>query len=134
MPTKTDELLLSYLQNDQLGAISDYVGRGRRHAQLELEDVRRQWVSEFRRWVVGLRIGRSLNRRIHEDFESELRIRQIEPPWEVVRQDIEGMREAMEGRMRRLARDHPAKFAEQRRRFDDELERFQQGSEQPTRN
>jgi hypothetical protein len=39
MPTKTDELLLSYLQNDQLEAISDYVWRGRRHEQMELEDV-----------------------------------------------------------------------------------------------
>jgi hypothetical protein len=124
MPDKTDELRLSYLQNNQMEATADYLRRGRHHARLDLEDVKREWVSEFRRWVTGLCIGRSTNRRTHEDFESELRVRPVEPPWEVVRQDIERMREAMDGRMRRLARDNPAKFAKQRRRFDEELEKF----------
>jgi hypothetical protein len=110
---------------------ADYVRRGRHHALLELK---REWVCEFRGWVTGLCNGPSIDRRIHEDFESELRVRQIEPPWEVVRQDIEKMREAMQARMRRLVRDNPAKFAQQRRKLDEALEEFLQSSERPNGN
>jgi hypothetical protein len=125
--TKKD-IVLAYLENIQLEATLDYVQRGRSLAQVDIDELKRRWVVEFKGWVANLETGNKLDPRPREDIESEMKVRGTEPPWDLVSDDFEAMRKASRAYQARLAQN-PAKLAQQERRISEDVEAFRRSIE-----
>jgi hypothetical protein len=80
------------VQNAHMNETSDYVTRGRRFAEFGIEDLNARWVTAFR----GLFVNHDLDhRRDFDDAEAEFRLRQSEPPHEMVRSELAAMAEEL---------------------------------------
>ena len=58
---------------------NDYVARGRSHRSLELDQLRTDWVSAFKKWAHSLGVAGEL--------WAEFRPRNVEPPFDLVRDE-----------------------------------------------
>src|SRR5690348_2115381 len=58
---------------------NDYVARGRSHRSLELDQLRTDWVSAFKKWARPLGVAGEL--------WAEFRPRNVEPPFDLIRDE-----------------------------------------------
>jgi hypothetical protein len=133
MPDKYYDLVLAYLENVRLEATADYVRRGRQLSHVDVEELKQGWVAEFKRWVANLGSDNRVDPRPREDIESELQLRKIEPPWDLVQDELERMREASSAHMARLAED-PKKLEQKERMISEDVEAFRRNVDDAKRN
>jgi hypothetical protein len=92
MNDKDEEAMSSLVntvhQNALMNETSDYVARGRRFAKLDIGDLNARWVTTFR----GLFVDQDLHhRRDFDDADAELRLRQLEPPHDMVQPELDAL-------------------------------------------
>jgi hypothetical protein len=105
------DIVLAYFENMRLEATADYMRRGRHLANIDMEELNRRWVAEFKRWAPNIGTGNKFDHQPREDIESEMQARGIELPWALVSDEFKAMQKASRAFTDRLARD-PARFAE----------------------
>jgi hypothetical protein len=67
------------VQSAEMDETNDYVARGRSHRSLELDQLRTDWVSGFKKWAHSLGVAGEL--------WAEFRPRNVEPPFDLVRDE-----------------------------------------------
>jgi hypothetical protein len=84
--TKND--LLAMMQAKAVDVAADYVRRGRAHRGLTDADLVAAWVAAFGAYSLDPDPARPPRSALN-DFEAELNLRQIDPPFDAVREDLE---------------------------------------------
>ena len=79
---KGDDLAIESLQHAQMNETQDYVERGRALASQTDDEVKSVWVGMFERWFDE---KTAENRRNMDDAAAELRLRDLEPPYDRVK-------------------------------------------------
>jgi hypothetical protein len=87
-----DHEMLAFRENRQRLQLEDYVRRGRELASIDSGDLRDRRVVEFRKWVASR--PRSMDHRAREDIEGELALRGEQPPFDLVKEELEVLRAA----------------------------------------
>ena len=90
---RVSEDLLAMMQAKAVDAAADYVRRGRAHRGLTDADLAGAWVAAFRAYSHNPDPARP-SRSALEDLEAELNLRQIDPPFDAVREDLERLKTA----------------------------------------
>jgi hypothetical protein len=81
------ELATSVVAEAAMAETLDYVKRGRRLKETDGEELKQRWAAAFRLWVSNpddRQVLGELN-----DLEAELQLREIEPPYEAVKVEVE---------------------------------------------
>jgi hypothetical protein len=89
-PEPSDKMrddLVSMLLAGQMDFAADYVRRGRAHRNLTDAELREEWKAAFRAHSQEPRPG--LLRRTLQDFQAELDLRKLDPPFDAVREDLD---------------------------------------------
>jgi hypothetical protein len=73
------ETATAFLQSDLMDQTHDYLMRGRRFETLSPEQLNEAWVVAFRNWI-----RRHDDPRESDDYEAEMRLRNVEPSWALV--------------------------------------------------
>ena len=74
-----DAVAKAVVQSAEMDETNDYVARGRSHRSLELDQLRTDWVSAFKKWAHSLGVAGEL--------WAEFRPRNVEPPFDLVRDE-----------------------------------------------
>jgi hypothetical protein len=80
--------------------IDDYIGRGRRLAGRDDVYLRHAWIGAIKMWKAKL--ADAVNHELREDLQSEMLLRGYQPPFELVREELEILRNAREDLVPRL--------------------------------
>ena len=80
--------LHAWMADAQLRVIQDYVSRGRHLEHTPEETLARDWVELMRAWTAAPEKGQDPRRR---DIESEYSLRGLQPPYELVRAEMEAL-------------------------------------------
>jgi hypothetical protein len=89
---KDDEVATEYLHHALMNETHDYLARGRRLAGSSDPDVLDVWVAAFERWFEQRTAG---NVRNMDDAAAELRLRNLEPPYDRVKAKTEEVQAAI---------------------------------------
>lgn len=93
--------VVGWVQSESMDEIAGYASRGRKYAELSNDEAVSQWVQAFR--SLANDFVKSPWWHIQSDLTSELSLRGLEPPYEMVREDIEklskGLTEAAESNL-----------------------------------
>jgi hypothetical protein len=87
-----ESLANAVVQNALMNETSDYVARGRRFAELDTDDLNARWVTAFRALFVNHDLH---HRHDFDDADAEFRLRQLEPPHDLVRSELAAMAEEL---------------------------------------
>jgi hypothetical protein len=98
-----DHEMLALLENQRLLHLEDYVKRGRELASIDSEELRDRWIIEFKKWVASR--PRYMDQRARDDIEGELALRGEQPPFDLVKDELEALRVASRAAMDQLKRD-----------------------------
>jgi hypothetical protein len=79
-----DAIAKAMAQSAEMDESNDYVARGRSHRSLELDQLRANWVSAFKKWAHSLGVADSLEL---GELWAEFRLRNVEPPFDLVRDE-----------------------------------------------
>jgi hypothetical protein len=79
-----DAIAKAMVQSAEMDETVDYLARGRSHRLLELDQLRAVWVSAFKDWAHSLGVA---NSRGLGELWAEFRLRDIEPPFDQVRDE-----------------------------------------------
>jgi hypothetical protein len=102
------KLTRAWIANKPFEQAQAYARRGRHYETLTTDEVKERWVSAIKRMIANVRDA-SLQREPN-DLEAELTLRQEQPPFERVRQEMEAFTAAAVAALEILKRD-PEKFA-----------------------
>ncbi len=80
--------LHSWMADAQLRVIQDYVSRGRHLEHTPEQTLARDWVELMRAWAAAPEKGQDPQRR---DIESEYSLRGVQPPYELVRAEMDAL-------------------------------------------
>jgi hypothetical protein len=115
---KGDDLAIEQLQHAQMKETRDYVERGRGLASQTDDEVKSVWVAMFERWFDE---KTAENRRNMDDASAELRLRDLEPPYDRVKAKTD----ELQAEIKRLG---PDAFSEE---FDEEIDEFLEARKKP---
>ena len=115
---KGDDLAIELLQHAQMKETQDYVGRGRALASQTDDEVESVWVAMFERWFDE---KTAENRRNMDDASAELRLRDLEPPYDRVKAKTD----ELQAEIKRLG---PDAFSEG---LDEEIDEFLEARKKP---
>lgn len=121
----------AWIENKPLEQAQAYVRRGRRYAHLSTDEIKERWVTAFRRMVGNVR-DTSLQSEPN-DLEAELTLRQEQPPFDRVRQEMDAFTAAAVRALELLKRD-PQRFAEADRQVMDEIAAFRNSAKGAQKN
>ena len=102
--------------------LADYAARGRKHQGLTDEALVSKWVSSFRRMAEDVRDDD--RRRVEEDFKSELLLRNISPPYDLIAEEFERFLAETDRTLEDLKTEDPLRFEEIGKEIDRGLESF----------
>jgi hypothetical protein len=88
-----NDLVDAWLANQRLERLEGYIKRGRPLANISLEELRARWIAAMRAWVSSLS---EFDHEEREDIEAEMKLRKIEPPYDLVRDHLNAIRSAAE--------------------------------------
>ncbi len=125
------KLTRAWIENKPLEQAQAYVRRGRRYADLSTDEVKERWVTAFRRMVADVR-DTSLQREPN-DLEAELTLRQEQPPFERVRQEMDAFTAAAVAALELLKRD-PERFARADQEVMNEIDAFRKTAQGSPKN
>ena len=94
-----------YLANDLIDHIADYASRGRSHKRLTDDQLSAKWIAAFRNFADD-RNDRG-RRAIEMDLKAEFHLRNIEPPYDLVKPEIVRVVEDMSSNFEKMKRDDP---------------------------
>jgi hypothetical protein len=120
-----DEELSAFLENQQFLRLEDYVKRGRDLVGMDTGDLKDRWIIEFKKWVATR--PRYTDQRAREDIEGELALRGEQPPFDLVKDEVEALRVASRAAMDQLRRD-PLALARAERNVAAAMVEFSQSS------
>jgi hypothetical protein len=126
---RVSEDLLAMMQAKAVDAAADHVRRGRAHRGLTDADLSGAWVAAFRVYSHNPDPARP-SRLALEDLEAELNLRQIDPPFDAVREDLERLKTAAMQVWEQL-KATPEHFAEVERDLQLDLISFKSRRERP---
>ena len=108
MTSAQTEVMLAYLEDLRFDEATDYVRRGRANERKSVEDLEQEWLAGFRAWADSSARNKVFDRRSLDDLEFEMYLRRVEPPFDLVKNEIEALRVAQDRRFKWLAHDHEA--------------------------
>jgi hypothetical protein len=83
----------AWLANQRLERLEGYIKRGRPLASVSLEELRARWIAAIRAWASLLR---EFGHEEREDIEAEMKLRKINPPFDLVEEQLIAIRAAAE--------------------------------------
>ncbi len=83
----------AYVQHVLMNETKDYLERGRRFAQLSIDQVNEAWTTAFRSYFATRLRQSALDM---DDLAAELRLRGRDPPFDAVQSEIVGLRAELE--------------------------------------
>jgi hypothetical protein len=90
---KDDDISAEYLHHALMNETRDYLARGRRLAASSDQEVQNVWVAAFERWFEQ---KTAENVRNMDDAAAELRLRNLEPPYDRVKAKTEELQAAIQ--------------------------------------
>jgi hypothetical protein len=109
----------TYLENTLLELIQAYVGRGRRHAGLEIDELESRWAAAFKDWAIKAVRREPRDPTTMDDLTAEIELRRRQPPLHLVTAEFEALCRAQDQRQ-----SDPKKLAKAERRLTEKLEAF----------
>jgi hypothetical protein len=94
-----------YLANDLIDHIADYASRGRSHKRLTDDQLSAKWIAAFRNFADD-RNDRG-RRAIEMDLKAEFQLRNTEPPYDLVKPEIDRVVEDISSDFEKMKRDDP---------------------------
>jgi hypothetical protein len=98
--------VLGWIQSESVDDTADYVARGRKYAGLPDEEAKSQWIHAFR--SLANDFVNSPWWRIQSHLTSELALRGLEPPFELVLEDMEKLSKGLDVAIKSKAGDEAA--------------------------
>ena len=133
MTSAETELMLAYLEDRRLNEAADYVRRGRANKRKSAEELEQEWLAGFRAWAESGARHKVFDRRSLDDLEFEMYLRRVEPPFDLVKNEIEALRVAQDRRFKWLAHD-PEAFVSLHIRMGQAVGNFVRGLHTGTKN
>ena len=130
-PEPSDKMrddLVSMLLAGQMDFAADYVRRGRAHRNLTDAELREEWKAAFRAHSQEPRPG--LLRRTLQDFQAELDLRKLDPPFDAVREDLDRLTAAATATFEQLRAD-PERFEDVDKDLRADLTAFREKRDRP---
>jgi hypothetical protein len=103
--TEADRDVELFLANEQVDQIADYASRGRIYERLTDAELAEKWIHAFRLFADAPSDER--RRAIEIDLKAEFQLRNIEPPYNQVRLEINRIVENMSSGLETMKRDDP---------------------------
>ena len=88
-----NDLVDAWVANQRLERLEGYIKRGRPLANLSLEELRARWINAIRDWASSLS---NFDHEEREDIEAEMKLRKIDPPFDLVVDQLNAIRSAAE--------------------------------------
>lgn len=89
----------SYLAEGRMQNLRDYVSRGRNLEKAPIEQLHGEWVASMRAWATDPQKNHNPRR---DDIEAELALRGLEPPYEMVTDEIDTITRFAAGAMQHM--------------------------------
>ena len=80
-----EAIVNAFLQHKSLEQMQDYLARGRRFAELDMERLNKDWIIAVRSWLAH---KHRTKERLMDDLAAELRLRGLEPPYGAVEHEL----------------------------------------------
>ena len=84
-PRDAGAIVNAFLQHKSMKQMQDYLARGRRFAELDMERLNKDWIIAVRSWLAH---KHRTKERLMDDLAAELRLRGLEPPYGAVEQEL----------------------------------------------
>ena len=85
-PREDPELVVNtFLQHKSLEQMQDYLARGRRFTTFDVRKLTKEWITAVRSWLAH---KDHTKERMMDDLAAELRLRELEPPYFAVEQEL----------------------------------------------
>ena len=117
----------AWLVSEQANEAAEYAARGRKHQSLSTNDLTGAWVQAFRRLAAKFQDG---DLRIDEvDLRSELLLRNIDPPYDLVKDDLGRLTNAAADAIEELQLEDPGHFDRVNEEIENDVATFRAGRE-----
>jgi hypothetical protein len=120
----TKEGALGFLQSQSADRAATYAAGGREHARLSVEELQGQWVAAFRAMAADATDADLWS--IHSDLDSEFILRGIEPPYSLVKDDLERFITSVDALVREQKQTDPDGHREANGRLLADFEAFEE--------
>src|SRR6516162_10786241 len=80
-----EAIVNAFLQHKSMNQMQDYLARGRRFVELDMERLNKDWIIAVRGWLAH---KHRTKERLMDDLAAELRLRGVEPPYAAVEQEL----------------------------------------------
>jgi len=117
-PRDPQAIVNAFLQHKSTEKMQDYLARGRRFAEFDVERLKKDWIIAVRSWFAH---KHRTKERMMDDLAAELRLRGLEPPYDAVEQELAD----------RSAQTNEAKRKKTARKVAREIGDFMQKNERP---
>lgn len=114
--------LEGWLVSDQANKAADYAARGRKHQQLTMDELVGAWVQAFR--SSAAEFGDGDRRSTEDDLRSEFSLRNIEPPYDLVKDDFERLVSSAADTIERLQAEDPGHFEKVNKEIEEDVAAF----------
>src|SRR5215510_11354500 len=84
-PRDPEAIVNAFLQHKNMEQMQDYLARGRRFAEFDVERLNKDWIIAVRSWLAD---KHRTKERMMDDLAAELRLRGVEPPYGAVEQEL----------------------------------------------
>jgi hypothetical protein len=84
-PRDPEAIVNAFLQHKSMKQMQDYLARGRRFAEFDVERLNKDWIIAVRSWLAD---KHRTKERMMDDLAAELRLRGVEPPYGAVEQEL----------------------------------------------
>jgi hypothetical protein len=124
-----EENVEAWLASDRADAVAAYADRGRKHKDLSDSELADAWVASFREMANDYAdlAARSRN----GDFQAELELRKIEPPFGRVQEASKRYVARALEMFGKMKAEDPARFDQAAKRSAEDLERFEEKLKKP---
>ena len=117
--TEADRDAELFLANEQVDQIADYASRGRLYKRLTDGELAEKWIHAFRLFADAPSDER--RRAIEIDLKAEFQLRNIEPPYDQVRSEINRIVDSMSSGFEAMKRDDPDAVDEMNEEFQQDI-------------
>jgi hypothetical protein len=93
MMKKPANTIQSWIESESVDDIAEYAARGRKFADLSDANLSEAWVRALKKSAKNFQNTRL--RDTHSDYTSEFRLRRLEPPYDLVSDDLNKMTDAV---------------------------------------
>src|SRR5215207_4452430 len=80
-------------ESERLNAVTDYAQRGRAFRSLDTGELKSRWIVSMKKWAAEPKL-RSPHRAELGDLEAEMSLRNEDPPFDQVREEMDAIKEA----------------------------------------